>query len=181
LKSEFGRDGAIFFGDAWSGDCILYTVYTLYTVRCVLQTLLCASGWKLPCSIIMRAHSSQDCMIIYNRHPYHGNVEIAAFQAMMSPSWTGPRLATFSPSNEASSVVFAKRQINSELYEALSLSVPHCDLKSHASVALHSGGRVALLILFVRCRHRLLASTGCSLTSPCESVGRGSYELVGRG
>lgn len=65
--------------------------------------------------------TQKNVMIMYNRHPYHGNMELGAVFTSMELEWKGPHLAALTLGADAKAVSFAKQQVRQELFQALSL------------------------------------------------------------
>lgn len=62
--------------------------------------------------------NTKQAAVILNMSPYHGNMEMAAFDLTLSREWTGPRLATFSTTWEALMVSMAKKRVRDHLFRS---------------------------------------------------------------
>ena len=65
----------------------------------------------------------KNMLIVYNRYPYHGNVEWAIFQMQTRPDYKGPMMASLSISPDVKAVNFAKQQVHQNLYKACFRSI----------------------------------------------------------
>ena len=62
--------------------------------------------------------STKQLGIIFNLTPYHGNVETQAFELVLSQSWTGPRLCSFSATWEAQMLTMSKKSVKDYVFRA---------------------------------------------------------------
>ncbi len=63
--------------------------------------------------------NSKSLLVLYNRYPYHGNVELATITMQNNPEYKGPRLAALGICPDTKAVNFARQQLHKRLFEVL--------------------------------------------------------------